>query len=617
MAPSRLTAFAALLASAGAVRISEEETSLAADTGAAEETMLLADTLKEGALFAGRFRMKHVLWRKALANGSRLEHIPLPVAMAKRFTNEKELQAGSFGETWGAYDTQTQRPVALKMFYSTGPSGRYFLTWAQAAGKQELQDQLSDAAGECLTAMKMQLYATSDPVGASRLMQCYEDHVTCEECARGQPSGKSTTNHDVQRNEPLYQILEDCAGEGGKGLDKWIQTEVGTYQYEERAIFMFKELVEGLAYLTAPDHDIKWVHHDLKPENTIVKVLGGREYMKLIDFGSVTQITHANNKGTIPSTPTFAPPEWFKGTQFTVSSPASFDMYGAGSILNALFTGVEPTQKLMQLLPSSAQMVARGNCAGAPQDQRAGCEGIQLVIQAKQMEPGITGQWLTSMGMQQGMSMLYGPTGVMPNYARAASYFVKSLTSLHPLQMQMIAPVPSQRPTGQDVLADASLKLRPTSADPDFNAEEAQANGELALKKSGGGGGQVVSPVQPGGQYANPLINPAPLIPGGVGGGHVGVHGGRPQGHVGRPQGHGGYQGVVPGGGYGGVVHGGGQPGQVIGGGGIPGMVGGHPPMVHGGHGGYGGGMVHGGYGGGYGGGVVYGGGGMVYGGGR
>eukprot|EP00969_Alexandrium_andersonii_P154733 6840335-Alexandrium_andersonii.AAC.1 len=76
------------------------------------------------------------------------------------------------------------------------------------------------------------------------------------------------------------------------------------------------------------------------------------------------------------------------------------------------------------------------------------------------MEPGITGQWLTVQGQYQGMRTLFGQAGVDPSYAMAARFFKKDLTSLHSLQMKMLAPQPTQRPTGQEVLAAASLKLR-------------------------------------------------------------------------------------------------------------------------------------------------------------
>jgi len=103
-------------------------------------------------------------------------------------------------------------------------------------------------------------------------MQCYEDH----ECMDGQPFGTSSTGEKVIRTQELYLVLEDCVGYGGQPLDKWMDTNHQQHDYKDRALVLFKELMEGLRYLT--EHDVQWVHHDLKPQNILVKRREGKEF---------------------------------------------------------------------------------------------------------------------------------------------------------------------------------------------------------------------------------------------------------------------------------------------------------------------------------------------------
>ena len=86
--------------------------------------------------------------------------------------------------------------------------------------------------------------------------------------------GVSLTGHTVTDTQELFQVLEDC---GGLPLSIWLtkqepfMTGTGAAEHVRRSLILFKQLMEGLKYLTAFSE--KWVHHDLKPDNAVVKEL--------------------------------------------------------------------------------------------------------------------------------------------------------------------------------------------------------------------------------------------------------------------------------------------------------------------------------------------------------
>jgi serine/threonine protein kinase len=108
-----------------------------------------------------------------------------------------------------------------------------------------------------------------------------------------------------------------------------------------RAVHLAKQL--GRALHHAHEHDV--VHRDIKPSNLILANLGGRDILKVLDFGMAKILAPETEeaavltlKGQTFGTPSYMAPEQFR-------SPAAdprVDIYGAGCVLFELLTGRPP-----------------------------------------------------------------------------------------------------------------------------------------------------------------------------------------------------------------------------------------------------------------------------------
>jgi len=409
--------------------------------------------------------------------------VPLPEDMRTRFVRPRERFAGAFGEAWSAYDLETQRPVILKMFYNTDESGqRYHLSWGHAASHPELAKQLNASAAECTVARKLQLYAMSDPTGASRFMQCYEDHVTCPECVAGQSSGMSTTGHTVLRSQALYLVLEECEGDGGLPLSDWMNSTVSAPDYAARVVTIFKEMMEGLAYLTRPQHAVKWVHHDLKPDNVVVKVKDGVEYAKIIDFGCTVEAKPEYAlELRLPATWKYAPPEWVTRAhlEFDVDSPWSWDTYAAASILSEMLTGEMLYDKL-----HARGMKATCQEARRRQRRRRRLKLTEFEKTRRKVEPALTSAWIADPSSPDARKTLYGPGFYSPSFAKVVQAFLAKAKryGFWDVHLKMLAPIPAERATPSEVLETEFMKMHSSPPDPDFEASAAQKSAEEAFK---------------------------------------------------------------------------------------------------------------------------------------
>ncbi len=119
----------------------------------------------------------------------------------------------------------------------------------------------------------------------------------------------------------------------GKELSEIVRRGVGV----ARALRLFDQVLAGLEHA----HQQGIIHRDIKPENIlVVRDHGGREQIKLIDFGIAKVSAPDDGKnltslGDVFGTPQYMSPEQGRGDAVTERT----DLYSAGLVLYELLTG--------------------------------------------------------------------------------------------------------------------------------------------------------------------------------------------------------------------------------------------------------------------------------------
>jgi serine/threonine-protein kinase len=144
----------------------------------------------------------------------------------------------------------------------------------------------------------------------------------------------------------------------GVDLDKVLETR-GTIPYTQ-AVDWVLEACEGIAQA----HKTKTVHRDLKPANLFLAKVGGREVVKVLDFGISKSIAlgHASLQMTrtaaLLGSPYYMSPEQFKSSR---DVDERTDIWSIGVILFELLSGTRPFEA-----PSLAELSVKVLMADAP-----------------------------------------------------------------------------------------------------------------------------------------------------------------------------------------------------------------------------------------------------------
>jgi eukaryotic-like serine/threonine-protein kinase len=139
--------------------------------------------------------------------------------------------------------------------------------------------------------------------------------------------------HDVGETEDgeLYLVMEYLVGTA-------LSAECGKGQMPiERAV----DVIEQMCAALARAHDLGVVHRDLKSDNIMLTVQGGRrDFVKILDFGlaALTRDARLAPKGAIFGTPEYMAPEQARGEDAT----ALCDLYALGILFFEMLTGQLP-----------------------------------------------------------------------------------------------------------------------------------------------------------------------------------------------------------------------------------------------------------------------------------
>ncbi len=134
------------------------------------------------------------------------------------------------------------------------------------------------------------------------------------------------------------------------------------------------EIVQDSLSALAEAHEKGIVHRDLKPDNLFLAIMGGKEVVKVLDFGiakldtgdNQTQLTRS---GLTVGTPPYMSPEQAEGrAEITAAS----DIYSLGCILFECLTGRPP------FIGESPVKILMDHCTAAPPPLREANPGVNV-----------------------------------------------------------------------------------------------------------------------------------------------------------------------------------------------------------------------------------------------
>ncbi|MBC7171621.1 MAG: serine/threonine protein kinase, partial [Polyangiaceae bacterium] len=139
--------------------------------------------------------------------------------------------------------------------------------------------------------------------------------------------------HDVGETEEgeLYLVMEYLMGQA-------LSSEIAKGQVPiTRAVDILEQMCAALARA----HDLGVVHRDLKSDNIMLTVRGGRhDFVKILDFGlaALTRDPRLAPKGAVFGTPEYMSPEQARGED----AEATSDLYALGILFYEMVTGQLP-----------------------------------------------------------------------------------------------------------------------------------------------------------------------------------------------------------------------------------------------------------------------------------
>ncbi len=182
--------------------------------------------------------------------------------------------------------------------------------------------------------------------------------------------------------------------------DDWIEPS--------RLIGLLRQVCKGLSAA----HKAGIVHRDIKPENIILVDSGGRETVKIVDFGISSMLAANKDEGnTIAGTPHYMAPEQITGAKFD----GRLDIYATGCMAYELLVGYPPfladdIQALLQqqlyetprpiqecrpereIPPALADVIMR--CLGKdPSERWSSMDDFEAALCEAQVAAGLTTPW--------------------------------------------------------------------------------------------------------------------------------------------------------------------------------------------------------------------------------
>lgn len=246
-----------------------------------------------------------------------------PPTLKALYDSQAVLGSGSFGTTFKARCKKTGEIVAVKVLANDPNSISNWWLTPNDARKGDYEALINESKKECATLTRIENQHSFERAESRHVVRCLID-------------GISNALESSESSLPLHIVMEFA---GLLNLNAWWLRRI-TGQVPERQLLselqsLSRQMMLGLKHLN--DGTVKWVHHDLKPENMVVDD-GANITLTIVDFG--TALSTLDPEETSASTQIFRPPEHFEAGATGFSMPAhSYDSFSAALSIMALAGG--------------------------------------------------------------------------------------------------------------------------------------------------------------------------------------------------------------------------------------------------------------------------------------
>ncbi|TPX59951.1 hypothetical protein PhCBS80983_g02100 [Powellomyces hirtus] len=177
---------------------------------------------------------------------------------------------------------------------------------------------------------------------------------------------------DFYNMDPQFVIVMEYLGEDWVDLYDYVE-EFGPVELD-KCRHIFGQVVETVEYL----HWTGFVHNDIKDENIMINK--HTRQIKLIDFGSTTQLIPGGQTDVFYGTRKFASPEAVQGQLY---HPESQEVWALGTLLFVLLFKVDPFKNDHEILDLDIQERMALMVAKSRGDDE--CEGVQITPEAAEL----------------------------------------------------------------------------------------------------------------------------------------------------------------------------------------------------------------------------------------